>query len=193
MHGARLGLIGFGRIPRLVTKKLAGFEMQISAYDPYADPARMAALGVRPAAWDEIFESSDYVSVHCPLTEETRCSIGAREFRLMPTHALFLNTSRGYVVDEPALIQALQEGWIAGAALDVLQDEPPAADNPLLAMDNVIITPHIGGTSAQFPLEFYEGSVEALVDLAAGRWPRSVVNPGVTPRWSDLAPSIHTD
>ena len=193
LQGARLGLIGFGRIPRLVVKKLAGFEMQIMAYDPYADPEKMASLAVQRASWDEVFEQSDYVSVHCPLTEETHCSIGAREFQMMPAHALFVNTSRGYVVDEPALIQALQEGWIAGAALDVLQKEPPDADNPLLAMENVIITPHIGGTSARFPLEFYKYSVEAILDLAAGRWPRSVVNLGVTPRWGKLSPSIYAD
>lgn len=190
---SRLGLIGFGRIPRLVVKKLAGFEMQIRAYDPYADPAQMAGLGVQRATWDEVFGQSDYVSVHCPLTDETRCSIGAREFQMMPAHALFLNTSRGPVVDEPALIRALQEGRIAGAGLDVLQKEPPDSDNPLLTMENVIITPHIGGTSAQFPLEFYEHSVEAILDLAAGRWPRSVVNPGVTPRRGELLPAARRE
>lgn len=190
-QGATLGLIGFGHIPRLIVKKLAGFEMRILAYDPYASVERMSSLGVQPAEWGEVFEASDYVSVHCPLTEETRGSIGEREFRMMQPHSLFVNTSRGPVVDEPALIRALQEKWIAGAALDVLHKEPPDRDNPLLGMDNVILSPHIGGTSPDFPQEYYDASVEAILDLAAGRWPRSVVNPNVQPRWGKLLPSIH--
>jgi len=192
-QGATLGLIGFGRIPQLIARRLSGFEMKVIAFDPYVDSERMATLGVRGAPWDEVFQTADFVSVHCPLTDETRGSIGEREFRMMEPDALFVNTSRGQVVDEPALIRALQEGWIAGAALDVLEKEPPDDDNPLLTMENVILTPHIGGTSHRFPEEFYEGSVEAILDLAAGRWPRSIVNPNVKPRWSSLSPSIHSD
>lgn len=191
-RGATLGLVGFGRIPRLIVRKLGGFEMNFLAYDPYVTPELMASYGVKSAPLDELLQTADYVSVHCPLTQETCRLIGEREFRLMQPHALFVNTSRGKVIDEQALIKALQEKWIAGAALDVLEQEPTSPDNPLLRMENVIITPHIGGHSERFPDDYwYETSVEAICDLAQHRWPRAVVNPKVKPRWGTLAPCIH--
>ena len=110
------------------------------------------------------------------------------KFRMMQSHALLVNASRGRVVDEPALIRALQNGWITGAALDVLEEEPPGPDNPLLNMENVILTAHIGGYSGKDPQEVCEASVEAIIDLSEGRWPRSVVNPEVKPRWGQLSP-----
>ena len=123
----------------------------------------------------------------CPLIEETLHLIGEREFRLMQAHALFVNTARGKVVDERALITALEQGWIAGAALDVFEQEPVDPHNPLLAMENVIATPHFAGYSDTTPYEFYVASVEAILDLAASRWPHSVVNPTVKPRWGSAA------
>lgn len=181
--GAALGFVGFGRIPRLMTRKLAGFGMRFLGTDPSETAEEMARHGVTWVRLDELLAQADYVSLHCPLTQATRHLIGESALRQMQPHALLVNTARGAVVDEQALIRALQEGWIAGAALDVLDQEPPALSNPLLRMEHVIITPHVAGYSDTYPQEFLEGSVEALIDLAQGRLPRSVVNPGVIPRW----------
>lgn len=187
-HGATLGFVGFGRVPRLMTRKLSGFTMNFIAYDLYVKPEVMTFHDVKQVSLDELLQTSDYVSLHCPLTEKTHHLIGERELRLMQPHSLLINTSRGSVIDESALIKALQEGLIAGAALDVLEKEPPAPDNPLLTMENVILTAHFAGNSDTFPQDMCEASVETIIDLAEGRWPRSVVNPEVMPRWGKLSP-----
>jgi D-3-phosphoglycerate dehydrogenase / 2-oxoglutarate reductase len=176
---ATLGLIGFGRIAQQVLHKLAGFDMRFVAHDPFTTPEVMSARGVVGVSLDELLRVADYVSVHCPLTPETLHLLGEREFRLMKPGAILVNTARGPIVDEQALVKALQEGWLAGAGLDVLEKEPPDPDNPLLQMENVILTPHLGGNSDRFPEDFFEASVEAILDLAAGRRPYSVVNPEV--------------
>jgi D-3-phosphoglycerate dehydrogenase / 2-oxoglutarate reductase len=186
--GAALGLVGFGRIPQRMVRKLAGFGMTVRAYDPYVPAAKMQAVGVQPATLDEVFASSDYVSVHTPLTEETRRLVTEHHFRLMQKHALFVNTSRGPVVEESALIQALSEGWIAGAALDVLEQEPIRPDHPFLRMEQVVLTPHSAGTSDRGFIEYYEVSFADIVALSQHRWPSSVVNPQVKPRWTDMPP-----
>ncbi len=187
-RSATLGLVAFGRIPRDMVQKLSGFHMSFVAYDPYAPVEAMASLGVRSLPLDEVLRASDYVSLHSPLTEKTEGMIGERELRLMQPHSVLVNTARGKVVDEKALVRALQEGWIAGAALDVLESEPPEPDNPLLTMENVIITPHSGGHADTWPEEFCGASVDAIIDLAQGRYPRSVVNADVKPRWDKLSP-----
>jgi D-3-phosphoglycerate dehydrogenase / 2-oxoglutarate reductase len=184
--GATLGLVGFGRIPRLVARKLAGFEMQFVSFDPFVPADVMAGYGVRRVELDELLRVSDYVSVHCPLTPETYHLISERELQLCKRGALLINTARGAVIDEPALIHALQDGRLAGAGLDVFEQEPLPPTSPLLAMDNVILTPHYSGYSDRYPADNYEASVEALLDMAAGFWPRSYVNPGVQPRWGQL-------
>jgi len=186
---ATLGLIGFGRIARQVVRKLAGFDMQFVAYTVPPEPEALAAHGVADLSLDELLVAADYVSIHCPLTKETHHLIGERELRQMKPGALLINTSRGPVIDEVALIQALKDGWIAAAGLDVLEEEPPDTSNPLLSMDNVILTPHQGGTSDRFPVDFFEASVEAILDLSAGCYPQYVVNPSVEPRWGVLLPA----
>jgi D-3-phosphoglycerate dehydrogenase len=188
-RNATLGLIGFGRIAQRVVRKLSGFEMRFVAYTRPPAPDVLDAHGVTSVSLDELLQTADYVSVHCPLTPETRHLIGERELRLMKRDALLINTARGPVVDEAALIRALNQGWIAGAGLDVLEKEPPEPSNPLLRMENVILTPHLGGNSDRFPQDFFEASVEAILDLAAGRHPQFVVNPGVQPRWGAMLPS----
>lgn len=192
-HGATLGLVGFGRIPRLLVHKLAGFDMEYLAYDPYVPADVVADHGVASVSLADLLSQADYVSLHCPLTAQTYHLIGEAELRLMKPTAFIVNTARGSVIDERALIQALQEGWIAGAGLDVLEQEPIRLDNPLLALDNVIITPHYAGYSDRYPEDNYEASVEAILDMATGHWPRSVANPQVSPRWVHLAPAIHHD
>ena len=127
---------------------------------------------------------SDFVSLHCPLAEETRHLIGEAELRLMKPEAILINTARGPVVDEPALVRALTGGWIAGAGLDVFDPEPPAPDHPLFKLDNVVVTPHMASLSDLSDRLLWEMSVEAVLDLAHGRWPRSCVNPDVKPRWN---------
>jgi D-3-phosphoglycerate dehydrogenase len=188
LQGQTLGLIGFGRIPQFLVRKLRGFDLRVLAYDPYADPGKAGALGVHITDLDAVLSGADYLSVHTPLTRETHHIIDERALRAMKPRALLVNTSRGPVVDEQALIRALKEGWIAGAGLDVFETEPIAPDNPLKALDNVVLTPHIAGYSDETTDNSWRLSVDTAVDLAHGRWPRSYVNRDVTPRWHLTAP-----
>jgi D-3-phosphoglycerate dehydrogenase len=176
VQGRTLGLVGFGHIAREVHKKLSGFEMRVLIHDPYIDPEAAMAQGVTPVALHDLLADADYVSLHCPLTAETRHLIGARELRSMQPTAIVLNTSRGPVVDEAALVHALREGWIAGAGLDVLEHEPPDPAHPLFKMDNVVLTPHVAGYSANGVETRWRLSVETLVALAKRQSPPSWVN-----------------
>jgi D-3-phosphoglycerate dehydrogenase len=179
-----LGLVAFGRIARKVARRTSGFEMNVLAYDPYVSAEEMSKYGVTAATLPELLTQSDFVSLHCPLTSETRHLVGEKELRLMKPSSLLINTSRGPVIDETALIRALKEGWIAGAGLDVFEQEPVARDNPLLQQENVVLTPHIGGYADQFYERMWRASVETVIDLGQGMWPRSFVNPTVSPRWA---------
>jgi D-3-phosphoglycerate dehydrogenase len=183
LYGQTVGLVGFGHAARLVARHLSGFDTTTLVFDPYVPAEVITQPGVRPVSLDELLATSDCVSLHCPLTPESRHLIGEPQLRRMKSTALLINTSRGPVVDEPALIRALTEGWIAGAGLDVFEQEPIAPDNPLLALDNVVLSPHVAGYSDENLELGWRLSVEAALDLSAGRWPRSVVNRTVTPRW----------
>ena len=183
IHGKTLGLVGFGHIAQQVARKLSGFELKVIAADPIVTAEQMARLGARKVELDELLAQSDYVSLHCPLTEKTRHLIGEAQLRRMKKTAVLVNTSRGGVIDEAALVRALREGRIAGAGLDVMEVEPIRADHPLLALDNVVLTPHSAGHTNRLYQDFYRYSVETLIDLAQGRWPRSYVNREVKPRW----------
>ena len=182
LHGQVLGLVGFGHIARAVTRRLRGFEMKVLVFDPYVTAEAVEKLDARGALLDEVLAGADFVSIHCPLTPETRHLIGERELRRMKPDAILINTSRGPVVDEAALVRALREGWIAAAGLDVLEREPPDPTHPLFSLDNVVVTPHIAGYSPDYLSAAWRLSVETVIDLAHGRWPRSCVNPGLTPR-----------
>lgn len=184
VHGQSLGLVGFGHIPRMLVKKLSGFDLTVRAYDPFVSAEEMARHALRAASLEEVMAQSDFVSVHCPLTKDTHHLIGEKELRWMKRTAILINTSRGPVVDEPALARALTEGWIAAAGLDVFEHEPVDPHNPLLTLDNVVLTPHIGGYSDESGDLFWRLSLETALDLAAGHWPRSVVNRDVKPRWA---------
>jgi len=162
ISGRTLGLVGYGRIARRVEEMVSGFRMKVLHCDPFV-PGSMEL--------DELLKVSDYVSLHCPLTEETRGLIDARRLALMKPEALLVNTSRGPVVDEAALTEALKNGTIAGAALDVLCAEPPAKDHPLFGLDNVILTPHIAAFSADFEKNFWSCSVQKIISACA-RWAR---------------------
>jgi D-3-phosphoglycerate dehydrogenase len=176
VQGQTLGLVGFGHAAREVARKLRGFEMRVLAHDPYVDAETLAAHGVQPADLRLLLSESDYVSLHCPLTAQTRHLIGERELRQMKPTAVLLNTSRGPVIDEAALVRALREGWIAAAGLDVLENEPPAPDNPLLGLDNVVLTSHVAGNSFNGLELRWRLSVETVLALARRQPPRSWVN-----------------
>lgn len=183
LHGQTLGLVGFGHIARLVAHKMRGFEMSLIAHDPYVSPETMAEYGVQAVSFEEVLTRADFLSLHTPLTKSTRHLIGERELRMMKPTAILINTSRGAVIDEAALVRALTEGWIAAAGLDVLEEEPTPPDNPLLKLENVVITPHIAGYSDEFYDNFWRLSIETAIDLSKGLWPRSYVNPEVKSRW----------
>jgi D-3-phosphoglycerate dehydrogenase / 2-oxoglutarate reductase len=186
LRGQTLGLVGFGLIARLVARKLSGFDMRMVSHDPVVAPEIMAAAGVQATDFDGLLKQSDYISVHCPLLPTTHHLINERALRLMKPTAVLINTSRGPVIDESALILALTEKWISAAGLDVFEQEPIVPENPLLKLDNVVVTPHIAGYSDVFWHNFWKHSVDTAIDLSQGRWPRSYVNRDVRPRWSHL-------
>jgi D-3-phosphoglycerate dehydrogenase len=181
VQGRTLGLVGFGHVGQLLTRKLRGFEMRVLAYDPYASADSFATHGVQATDLNSLLAEADFISLHCPLTKETTHLVGEAEFRRMKPTAILINTSRGPVVDERALVRALNEGRIAAAGLDVFEGEPPAADNPLLKMENVVLTPHGAGYSVNGIELRWRHSIEALTALAARRWPPSCVNRQVRP------------
>ncbi|MBS7610608.1 hydroxyacid dehydrogenase [Candidatus Bathyarchaeota archaeon] len=148
--GKTLGIIGLGRIGSQVAKLARTFRMRVIAYDPYISPMKAEKLRVElKKNLDDLLIESDFVSVHASLTSETRGLIGEREFRLMKSTAFLINTARGAIIDENALIKALKEKWIAGAALDVYAEEPLPREHPLRKMENTILTPHIGGSTVE--------------------------------------------
>lgn len=176
IHGETLGLISFGRIARQVALRARAFELRLLAYDPFVDAATAADHGVELVALNDLLRRSDYVSVHAPHNAETDHLLGDREFALMKPTALIFNTGRGPVIDEAALIRALQGGQIAGAGLDVFEQEPIAPDNPLLGMENVVITPHSAGYSEGAIRTGRRLAAEELARILGGEWPRNLVN-----------------
>lgn len=182
LHGQTLGLVGFGHAARLVARKMRGFDLTLLAHDPYISDEQMASESVRAVSLDELLSGSDFVSLHCPLTPQTFHLIGERELQQMKPSAILINTARGAVINETALLKALVEGWIAAAGLDVLEQEPPSPDNPLFKLDNVVLTSHVAGQSDETLEACYRFSVEAAIALAHGRWPRSCVNRDMQPR-----------
>ncbi len=173
-----LGIIGLGRIGRKMARRAAGFDMRVIAYDPYIDVGSVEAdsCRVRSATLDELLTSSDFVSVHCVLTPETRLLLGERELRSMKTTAYLIDVSRGAIIDESALVRALRAGWIAGAGLDVFGCEPLPDRHPLLSMPNVVVTPHLAWYTREAAARQSQQAADAVLDILAGRRPRSVVN-----------------
>jgi D-3-phosphoglycerate dehydrogenase len=176
LKGQTLGIIGLGNIGRVVAQKAAGLGLKLLGYDPYAKPEALAGLGVELVGLEELLRSSDYVSIHCPLVEETRKLIGAPQLALMQPEAYLINMARGPIVDQAALHQALIDRVIAGAALDVLEQEPPDPSEPLLQLGNVIITPHTSSWSRESIIQLRRGTAQNVVDVLQDRLPRSVVN-----------------
>jgi D-3-phosphoglycerate dehydrogenase / 2-oxoglutarate reductase len=183
LAGATFGLIGFGHIAQLVAQKMVAFGVRILVYDPLISEKLIRSRGGEPVDFPTLMASSDFISVHCPLTPETRHLINRDAIGLMKPHAILINTSRGPIVDEAALIAALRQKRIGGAGLDVFEEEPLPSESELLRLENVVLTPHIAGYSDAFPESFWRFSVESVLALANGYWPRAVVNPKVRPRW----------
>lgn len=179
-----LGVVGLGKIGRLFVQRMAPFGFRLLGYDPYLADEAIRALGALPATLDDLLRAADLVSLHVPLTPQTRGLISAERLRLMKPTAAIINTSRGPVIDEAALIAALQAGRLFGAALDVLEAEPPAAEHPLLAFDpqRVILTPHFAASSQEVEPDLHHEVSAALAAVLAGRWPPSVMNPAVIPK-----------
>jgi phosphoglycerate dehydrogenase-like enzyme len=173
-----LGVIGFGGIARKTIELLGGFGMkQPLAFDPFAKPEMAASLGVRLVPLQELLGQADFVSIHCPLTEQTRGLIGARELALMKPEAYLLNTARGGIVDEDALYQALKDGRIAGAALDCFAQEPVTAPHRFGELDNVLLAPHSIAWTNELFRDIGQTACQVMVDLSLGVKPRGALNP----------------
>jgi D-3-phosphoglycerate dehydrogenase / 2-oxoglutarate reductase len=183
LYGQTMGLISFGNVAKAVARRCHAFGLHVVAYDPYVAELEMTAVGVEPiTSLLELCRRADFLSMHAPLNNETHHMMSLQQFQAMKRTALFINNGRGPCVDEPALIKALQEGWIAGAALDVFEQEPVDTANPLLKMDNVIATPHIASATARMAPETRRRLGREIATVLQGKWPRSAVNPGVLPK-----------
>jgi D-3-phosphoglycerate dehydrogenase len=179
LMGQTLGFISFGHVARAVAKRAAPFGFQLLAYDPYIEELVMSEHGVQPVGLDELLQRSDIVSMHAPGTKDAHHLMKEPHFRKMKKTSLFVNTGRGSTVDESAMIKALQEGWIAGAGLDVLETEPVGHNNPLLGMDNVILTAHVASASDRFDQARKRRVGAELALVLSGKWPRACVNPSI--------------
>jgi phosphoglycerate dehydrogenase-like enzyme len=182
LPGRKLGIVGLGHSGRELVRLVAPFAMRILAYSPHGDPAEAAGLGVRLASLDEVLREADFLSLHCRLTPQTRGLIGAAELRKMKPTAYFVNVARGELVDQAALTEALRTGRLAGAALDVFDHEPPSPDDPLLKLDNVIVTPHWSASTADVWRATARAMIDGMLRAATGRVPENVVNTAVLDR-----------
>lgn len=178
LFGKTLYVIGFGRTGKKTAELAKAFGMRVLAYDRMDMAKQMYLEGVEPVdVLLDGFREADYVSVHLPLTEKTKGLISQREFSAMKKTACFISMGRGQVVDEAALIRALRNGSIAGAGLDVLQQEPPLPENPLLHMERVILTPHIGGCTTESRQRIVQKITQTVVQALAGEETDNWVNP----------------
>ena len=182
IQGRTLGIIGLGRSGRELVRLVAPFAMHILAYSPHADPQHAAALGVRLTSLEEVLWNADFVSIHCRLTEETRNLLGARELGLLRTSAYLINVARGPIINQAALMEALRERKIAGAGLDVFTTEPLPVDDPLIQLDNVILTPHWSASTTDVWQATGKAMAEGMIRAAHGEIPDNVVNQDVLSR-----------
>ena len=182
LKGMTLGLLGFGRAARNVALRASSFGLRIIAYSPNADAAVARELGVTLVSYQTLLADSDILSLHVTLTPQTRGMIDAAAFSKMKQGAYLINTSRGAVVDEGALIAALSTGRLRGAGIDVFAHEPPAVDNPLFKMDNVVVTAHIASDSLDAFRAVFRGAVDDILLFLSGEQPAHVVNPAVLGR-----------
>lgn len=180
LRGQTLGLAGLGRIGKAVATRAVAFGMKVIAFDPAADATFAAANGITLVSFAELLAASDFLSLHLPLMPTTKHVMDAVAFAAMKPTAVLVNTSRGGLVNEDALVAALKAGKLAGAVLDVMEQEPPPADHPLFAFENVILTPHAAGVDVKSIGDMARSAAEAIASLWTGEWPaEKVVNPDV--------------
>lgn len=172
-----LAIAGFGKIAGALAEKARGFGLRrILAHDPYVSPEAGKQFGVEMVDMTEFLEEADILSIHLPLTKETKHMFGEKEFQMMKKSAIIINTSRGAVIDEVALIKALREGQLAGAGLDVFEKEPASFSNPLLRMENVVVTPHVAWYSEESFQDLQQTAAEEVARVLHGKIPNSLVN-----------------
>ncbi len=188
MVGKTIGLIGCGRVGRAVARRLGGWEVRLIAYDPYVKQEDLDPLGVKLVSLEEVLTQSDLVTIHVVLTGETRGMIGLKELRMMKRAAYLINTARGAVIREEELVKALNEGIIAGAALDVFEEEPLPASSRLREVDptRVILTPHIIGNNPQSLESGHRMAAESVLAILRGEIPSTVLNPAAVERWKAI-------
>ncbi|MGE0225637.1 MAG: hydroxyacid dehydrogenase [Acetobacteraceae bacterium] len=185
--GRTIGIIGLGHVGSRVAELCRGlFQMRVIAFDPYLSSAQIAAKGAEKAGTlEEMLRQADYVSINCPHTAETRGMMGAAQFAAMQPHAYFITTARGGIHDEDALAKALTAKQIAGAGLDVWEEEPPPSDHPLLQFDNVLVSPHTAGITRQSRHNIAKIAAEQMLDILDGKRPPRLLNPEVWPAYQD--------
>ena len=185
IFGKTIGIIGLGHVGSRIAALCRGlFAMQVLACDPYLTEAEIAARGAKKVELDHLLRHADFVSVNCPLTDETRGMIGERHFALMQPHACFITTARGFIHDETALAEALKKKQIAGAGLDVWGKEPPPPDHPLLQLDDVLVTPHTAGVTKEARTNMAKIAAEQVLDILDGKRPPRIVNPEAWPAYA---------
>ena len=182
LFGQTLGLISFGNVARATARRAQAFGLRMMSHDPYVSELIMTGAGVEPVSLEELLERADIVSLHAPLNDETHHLMNAERFARMKPGSIFVNTGRGPCVEEKGLVAALESGRVAVAALDVLEQEPPDPENPLLRLDNVILTPHVASATSRMMPETRRRLGREIALVLRGFWPRSCVNPGVLPR-----------
>ena len=182
LYGQTLGLYAFGNVAHCMARRAKAFGMRVIAHDPYVSELEITREGVEPVSFAEMLERSDYISVHAPHNDETEHAFNADAFARMQDTAVIINTARGPIIDEHALIEALNAGSIAGAGLDVLEQEPPDLDNPLFSMENAVVTPHVASATTRMRPETRRRVGREVALVLRGKWPMSCVNPTVLPR-----------
>jgi D-3-phosphoglycerate dehydrogenase / 2-oxoglutarate reductase len=175
LAGKTLGIIGMGNIGARVAIRARAFEMRFMVYDPYIPESHVTALGGNSARLDELLAEADFVTLHCPLTDETNGMLGERDLALMKPSAYLINAARGGIVNEDALYHALQQKKIAGAALDVVANEPPAKNHALFQLENVILTPHVGAMTREAAERAEWGAAAEVIRVLEGKRPRNAV------------------
>jgi D-3-phosphoglycerate dehydrogenase len=180
--GQTLGLFAFGNVAHCTARRAKAFGMHVIAYDPYVSEVEITGAGIEPVGFHELLARSDYLSIHSPHNPETEHAIDAAALARMKPTAIIVNTARGPNLDEPALIEAHLNGTIAGAGLDVHEQEPPDLENPLLRMENVVVTPHVASATSRMRPETRRRVGREIALVLSGRWPMSCVNPTVLPR-----------
>jgi phosphoglycerate dehydrogenase-like enzyme len=189
LAGKVLGLVGLGRIARRVATIAGGIGMRVIAFDPYIDPGAAPAGIQLVGTLDELLPVADVISVHIPLTDASRGLFDARRFAAMKRGTVFVNTARGAIVDQAALLDALDNGQLFGAGIDVTDPEPLAADHPVLHQANLVVTPHIASATADGKLRSLESAFEQAVAVVNGQRPEHLVNPEV---WGRVDPATTT-